>query len=131
MRESSVRRRLKRHRTVKVWFWDGEREYQGEAIALAPAGLTALLKMSQFSDATVIPTSRVIEGLRKHLSNRNVEFKISCQGLEATLKGKITLIQTDFENARRLLLEAEFKGLSERNLENVERLSRFSQGRAT
>ena len=90
--------------------------------------LTALLKLSQFGNATVIPTTKIVDGLRKHLSNRTVEFKISCQQTEAALKGTITLVQADFENGRRLLLEAEFKNVSERNLENVERLARFIVG---
>lgn len=124
-----MRRRLKRQRTVKVWLWDGEREYEGEAVALAPKGLTALLKMSQFGDATVIPTSKVIEGIQKHLSKRTVEFKLSCQNIEATVKGSITMLQADFEDARRLLIEAEFTGISERNLESVERLSRFLESK--
>jgi len=100
---------------VQVWFWDGEREYTGEAVDLSAAAVTALLKMSQFGDATVIPTQRLVEGLARHLSKRVVEMKVSHEGMEADVKALIAGVQPDFESPRRLLLTASFQAPSERN----------------
>lgn len=122
---SSIRRTIKRERAVNVWFWDGEREYTGEAVALTSSQLTALLKMSQLGDATLVPTHAIVAGLGRHLKSRAVDIKVSCQGLEATVKGKVTLLQVDFENNRRLLLEAAFYPSSERNQAILDKLGRF------
>jgi hypothetical protein len=100
---------------VQIWFWDGAREYSGEAVELSAAAVTALLKMSQFGDATVVPTQRLLEGLVKHLTQRVVEMKVSGEGMEATSKTRITEVQVDFANPRRILLLASFQSPSERS----------------
>jgi hypothetical protein len=56
-----------------------------------------------------------MDGLIKHLSRRVVEFKVSGQSLEVSLKGTINEVQKDFENPRRLLLVAKFQPTSEKN----------------
>jgi hypothetical protein len=112
---SRIKKTLKASHVVKIWFWDGEREYEGEAVDLSPERATALLKMAQFGNATVIPTKKVMDGLIKHLSQKTVEWKCTSGIMESAVKAKITLVQPDFENPRRLLLEAEFQPPSEQN----------------
>ena len=119
---SRIKKTLKASHVVKIRFWDGEREYLGEAVELSAGRATGLLKMAQFGDATVLPTRRVMDGLIKHLTRRTVEFKCSSGILEVTVKAKIVLVQPDFENARRLLVEAEFQPPSEQNLKILSRL---------
>jgi hypothetical protein len=117
MGESSrMRKSIAQSRVVKVWFWDGEREYQGQALELSEARVVAFLRVTQFGDATVIPTKSLVPGLSKHLVGRTVEFKLTSGTLEALLKGKVTSLNPDFENPRRLLVEAEFASPSERNV---------------
>jgi hypothetical protein len=124
MGESSrIRKALQQSRAVRIWFWDGQREYLGEALELNVAAVTGFLKMSQFGEATVLPTPRVMEGLTKHLTGRAVEMKLSSGGLEADVKAKITGVQTDFENRRRMLVLAEFVSVSDRNRPILERLA--------
>ena len=125
MDASSIRRNLQRARIVHVWFWDGEREYTGEAEDLSASGVVALLKMSQFGDATVVPTHTIVGGLGKHLKSRSVDFKVSAQGMEASVKGKVTLLRADAENSRRLIIEAAFYPSSERNQLILGKLGRF------
>src|SRR2546428_9699566 len=66
---SRIRKSLKASHVVKIWFWDGVREYLGEAVELSAERATALLKMSQFGNSTVIPTRKLMEGLIKHLTH--------------------------------------------------------------
>ena len=120
---SRIKRTLKASHVVKLWFWDGQREYQGEAVEISAARAVGLLKMAQFGNATVIPTRKVMDGLIKHLSGRVVEFKCTSGILEAAVKGKITLVQPDFENPRRLLIEAEFQSPSEHNQKVLARMA--------
>ena len=120
---SRIKRTLRASHVVKIWFWDGEREYEGEAVELSAHGATALLKMAQFGNATVIPTKKVLDGLIRHLSQKAVEFKCMSGILEVTVKAKIKLVQPDFERPRRLLVEAEFQSPSEQNRKLILRMS--------
>ena len=122
LRDSKVKQSIVRAKRVKVWFWDTVREYTGEAVSLNAAELTALLKMGGTGMATVIPSPSVMEGLIKHLTRRVVEFKISGMSLEVNLKGTITEVQRDFENAKRLLLIAKLQPTSDRNQMILKRL---------
>jgi len=119
---SRIKRTLKASHVVKIWFWDGVREYLGEAVELTPERTTGLLKMAQFGAGTIVPTKKVVDGLIRHLTQRPVEFKCTSGILEATVKAKITLVQPDFENPRRLLVEAEFLSPSEHNQKLLRRL---------
>lgn len=128
MAESSrIKRTLRASHVVKIWFWDGQREYVGEAVEISPERATALLKLSQFGEATVIPTRKVVEGLLRHLDQRAVEFKCISGILEAVVKAKLTLVQQDFENPRRLLVEAEFRSPSEHHQKILKRLGEILQ----
>jgi hypothetical protein len=74
---------------------------------------------------TVIPSKAVMTGLMKHLTGRVVEFRISGQTMEVGLKGTITEVQQDFENARRLLLIAKLNATSERNRDILNHLGKI------
>ena len=122
LRDSKVKQSLVTSRKVKVWFWDTQREYTGEAVALTAADLTALLKIGGGANTTMVPSAKVMEGLIKHLTGRVVEFKVTGQGLEVALKGTIKEVQRDFENSRRLLLIASFQSTSEKNQSMLNKL---------
>ncbi|MBV8879234.1 MAG: hypothetical protein JO332_04690 [Planctomycetaceae bacterium] len=113
--DSKIKKSILTARKVKIWFWDTQREYTGEAVALTSGELTALLKMGGGAVTTMVPSTAVMEGLIRHLTGRVVEFKVTGQGAEVALKGTITEIQRDFENPRRLLLLAKFQNTSEKN----------------
>jgi hypothetical protein len=115
LNDSKVKKSIIIAKKVKVWFWDTQNEYTGEAVALSSTDLTALLKMGGGATTTMVPNNALMEGLIRHLTGRVVEFKISGQGLEVALKGTIREIQKDFENPRRLLLIASFQSTSEKN----------------
>lgn len=120
--DSRIKKSLALSKRVKVWFWDTVREYTGEAVSLSSTDMTALLKMGGTGMGTVIPSQAIMDGLIKHLTGRVVEFKVSGQSLEVTLKGTITEVQKDFENPRRLLLIAKFQSTSEKNQLMLNRL---------
>jgi len=120
---SRFKRTLKASHVVKIWFWDGQREYLGEAVEISTERATGLLKMAQFGNSTVIPTKKVMDGLVRHLGGRVVEFKCTSGILEAAVKAKITLVQPDFENPRRLLIEADFQSPSEHNQRLLTRMA--------
>ena len=120
---SKIRKTLKASHVVKIWFWDGEREYLGEAVELSSDRATGLLKMSQFGNSTVIPTRKVVDGLIKHLVKKTVEFKVTSGILEAAVRARIVSLQVDFENSRRLLLEAEILSPSEHNQKVLRRMA--------
>ena len=123
--EKRIREQLSRSRKVRVWFWDGVREYTGEATSVTPEKVEAELKISQFGSSTIVPTPVVINGLIKHLTRRAVEFKISARGMVATTKGKVTAIGLDPKNKRRLILHAQFDAPSERNQAILRRLGQL------
>jgi hypothetical protein len=120
---SKIRKSLKASHVVKIWFWDGEREYQGEAVEISPERATGLLRMSQFGNSTVLPTRKVVDGLVRHLTRKVVEFKCTSGILEAVVRAKIALVQPDFENPRRLLVEAEIQSPSEQNQKILRRMA--------
>ena len=120
-----IRERLARSRRVQVWFWDGVREYTGEASSVSPEKIEAELKISQFGSSTIVPTPVILNGLIKPLTRRAVEFKISARGMEANTKGKVTAIGLDPKNSRRLILHASFDSPSERNKAILRRLGQF------
>ncbi len=120
-----IRERLARSRRVQVWFWDGVREYTGEASSVTAEKLEADLKISQFGSSTIVPTPVIIQGLIKHLTRRAVEFKISVRGMEANAKGKVTAIGLDPKNSRRLNLRAHFDSPTERNQAILRRLGQM------
>ena len=122
LNSTKIKKALVSSKRVKIWFWDTVREYTGEAVSLNATDLTALLKMGGTGMATVIPSPSVMEGLIKHLTRRVVEFKISGMSLEVQLKGTITEVQRDFENAKRLLLIAKLQSTSDRNQMILKRL---------
>lgn len=115
LNDSKIKKSIIASRKVKVWFWDTQREYTGEAVALTSKDLTALLKLGESGVTTIVPAKTVMDGLIKHLTGRVVEFKISGLGMEVALKGTITEFQKDFENPRRLLLIASLQPTSEKN----------------
>lgn len=115
LHDSKIKKSLIIAKKVRVWFWDTQNEYTGEAVALSATDLTALLKMGGGAATTMVPSNALMEGLIRHLTGRVVEFKISGQGLEVALKGTIKEIQKDFENPRRLLLIASLSSTSEKN----------------
>jgi hypothetical protein len=100
---------------VKVWFWDTQSEYVGEAVALTSTDLTALIKIGGGGATTMVPAKVIMDGMIRHLTGRVVEFKVTGQGAEVTLKGAIRELQRDFENPRRILLIAKFQPPSEKN----------------
>lgn len=113
--DSKIKKSIIASKKVKIWFWDTQNEYTGEAVALTATDLTALLKMGGGATTTMVPSNAIMEGLIKHLTGRVVEFKITGMGQEVPLKGTIQEIQKDFENPRRLLLIAKLSSTSEKN----------------
>lgn len=113
--DSKIKKSIIASKKVKIWFWDTQNEYTGEAVALSPTDLTALLKMGAGATTTMIPSRAIMEGLIKHLTGRVVEFKVTGMGQEVVLKGTIKEIQKDFENPRRLLLIATLSATSAKN----------------
>lgn len=122
IRDSKVKKSILIARKVKVWFWDTQREYTGEAVALTSTDLTALLKIGGGGTTTMVPNKAVMDGMIKHLTGRVVEFKVTGQGSEVALKGTIREFQKDFENPRRLLLIAKFAATSEQNARILDKL---------
>ncbi|HLY73764.1 MAG TPA: hypothetical protein VKU80_06560 [Planctomycetota bacterium] len=113
--DSKIKKSIIASKRVKIWFWDTQNEYTGEAVALSATDLTALLKMGGGGTTTMVPSNAVMEGLIRHLTGRVVEFKVTGMGQEVVLKGTIREIQKDFENPRRLLLIATLSSTSEKN----------------
>jgi len=122
LNDSKIKKSIIISKRVKVWFWDTQNEYTGEAVALTSTDLTALIKIGGGATTTMIPAKAMMDGLIRHLTGRTVEFKITGQGLEAALKGSVSEIQKDFENPRRMLLMATFQGTSEKNEAILNRL---------
>ena len=113
--DSKIKKSIIASRKVKIWFWDTQNEYTGEAVALTATDLTALLKMGGGAMTTMVPNNVIMDGLIKHLTGRVVDFKVTGMGQEIVLKGTIKEIQKDFENPRRLLLIAKLSSTSEKN----------------
>jgi len=120
--DSKIKKSIIASKKVKVWFWDTQNEYTGEAVALSDTDLTALLKMGGGAATTMVPSNAIMDGLIRHLTGRIVEFKVTGMGQEVVLKGTIKEIQKDFENPRRLLLIAALSTTSEKNQLILKRL---------
>ncbi len=115
LHDSKIKKSIIASKKVKVWFWDTQNEYTGEAVALTSTDLTGLIKLGGGGATTMVPAKAIMDGLIRHLTGRVVEFKITGQGQEVALKGTIREIQRDFENPRRILLIAKFQPPSEKN----------------
>ncbi|MHC4606209.1 MAG: hypothetical protein ACYTAF_04675 [Planctomycetota bacterium] len=110
---TDIKDRLKKRKEVKIWFWDGIRQYEGVAAKLSEEFLAGDLRITEEGDATVIPGHALMQGLMKHLANRVVTMKLTSSTLEVSVKAKITAIGPMEGDNRRASIIAEFEDVDD------------------
>ena len=120
---TKIRERLKRAKEIKIWFWDGMREYEGIATRLTTESVDGYLKISELGDQTVIPGPAMLEGIIRHLTNRDVDMKLTGQNMEVQLKATVIAVARHTTDERRATLSAAFKSPNEKQTGMLQRLA--------
>ena len=105
---TDLRERLRKRREIKIWFWEGGREYSGVALKLDDREVEGYLKISPDGVSTNIPGAALLDGLAKHFDGRTIQMKIHGQGMETDVRAKIRGIGPHQDNPRRAFIMAEF-----------------------
>ncbi len=97
-----VNSQLVSRRDIKVWFWDGEREYQGECVALGDNGIWMEIKVRVPMDGTIPNVGIFLQLLRKQLKDKTVTVELS----NARVKGeaRVKLATVDVLSQKKELL---------------------------
>jgi len=112
---TEMRNRLKRGRQIRIWFWDGVREYKGKATRLDGSSLDAFLKVADFGEQTLLPGISVLDRLSKFFKDKTIDMKITGLGTEVNVRAKVTQIGSSKDNKRRIDLVAEFVSPKDRD----------------
>jgi hypothetical protein len=80
---------------VRVWFWDGDREYKGDVVMLAENGIVfhAKLKPAQ-TQRTLLDVSGVLAAVKKLLEGRKVMVELSSPKTKGEVKLRFEKIET-------------------------------------
>ncbi len=78
--------RLVSRRDIHVWFWDGEREYQGDRVAVGDNGVWMEIKVRVPVDGTIPNVSVYLQLLRKKLKDKIVTVELSSPKIKTELK---------------------------------------------
>jgi len=79
-------------RDIKVWFWDGEREYQGECVALGDNGIWMEIKVRVPADGTIPNVALHLQMLRKKLKDKVMTVELTTPKMKAELKLKLATL---------------------------------------
>lgn len=89
-------------RDVRVWFWDGGQEYQGECRAIAENGMMMHVKMKRLADGTVPDPAKFLPAVRKSLLGKTLAVEASSPKTRGELK--IQVDQVEVLSAKKELL---------------------------
>lgn len=85
METKLVNSQLVSRKDIKVWFWDGEREYSGECRAIAENGIWIEAKAKRPADGTIIDARSYLASVRKCLIGKSISVEMS----SAKTKGEV------------------------------------------
>ena len=103
-----VKETLRRAKEVRIWFWDGQREYNGTAQDISATGFAASFLVTDASKQRSIalrPT--LVEILVHQLTTKPLEFRITGMGEELHIKGQVINVDQSHENPDWLLVSGE------------------------
>lgn len=87
-----VNSQLVSRRDIKVWFWDGQREYQGECVALGDNGLWMEIKVRVPMDGTIPNVGIFLQLLRKQLKDKVVTVELTSSKTKGEMKVKLATV---------------------------------------
>lgn len=87
-----VNSQLVSRRDIKVWFWDGSREFQGECVALGDNGIWMEIKVRMPMDGTIPNVGMFLQLLRKQLKDKSVTVELSTPRIKGEVKVKLATV---------------------------------------
>ena len=87
-----INSQLVSRRDIKVWFWDGQREYQGECVALGDNGIWMEIKVRIPMDGTIPNIGIFLQLLRKQLKDKSVTVELSTARIKGEVKVKLATV---------------------------------------
>lgn len=73
-------------RDVRVWFWDGEREYKGYCVEAAENGLIFRAALKTPGAGTLVDASAVLPAVRRVLEGKKVMVELSSSKIKGEVK---------------------------------------------
>ncbi len=73
-------------RDVRVWFWDGEREYKGFCVEAADNGIIFRAGLKPHGARTLMDASAVIDGVKRLLEGKKVMVELSSPKVKGEVK---------------------------------------------
>jgi len=79
-------------RDIQVWFWDGEKEFQGDCVALGDNGIWMEVKVRVPADGTLPNVALHLQSLRKKLKDKVVVVELTSPKVRAEMRLKLVTI---------------------------------------
>ncbi|MBI2899536.1 MAG: hypothetical protein HYY17_05085 [Planctomycetes bacterium] len=87
-----INSQLVSRRDIKVWFWDGQREFQGECVALGENGVWMEIKVRVPVDGTIPNVGIFLQLLRKQLKDKVVTVELTSPKIKGEVKVKLSTV---------------------------------------
>jgi len=94
---------------VRVWFWDGEREYKGHCVEAAENGVIFHVAMKAPGLRTMADASAAVAGVKRLLEGRKVMVELSSPKVKGEVKFRFQKIAAVPKAAGVFLVEAVYE----------------------
>ena len=71
---------------VRVWFWDGEREYKGRCVETAENGIVFRAALKTPGAGTLVDASAALPGIKRLLEGKKVMVELSSPKVKGEVK---------------------------------------------
>lgn len=102
-----VRETLRRAKEVRIWFWDGQREYNGTAQEISATGFAGSFLATDPSQKAVHLSVTMLQLVSRQITSRPMEFRIQAMGSELNVKGQVINVDRSQQNPDWLLISGE------------------------
>ncbi len=94
---------------VRVWFWDGEREYKGHCVMVAQNGLVFHAALKPHGMRTLADASVAVQGVRHLLEGRKVMVELSSSKVKGEVKLRFEKVEAVAKGSNLFAVTATFE----------------------
>ncbi len=96
-------------RDVRVWFWDGEREYKGKCVEVAENGIIFHAAMKASGLRTMADASAALDGVKRLLQGKKVMVELSSPKVKGEVKLRFQKIDAVAKGSSLFAVEAVYE----------------------
>jgi hypothetical protein len=96
---------------VRVWFWDGEREYRGQCVEAADNGVIFHVAMKSPGGRTMADAASALAGVKRLLEGKKVMVELSSAKVKGEVKFRFQKIASLSKESNMFLIEAVYETL--------------------